>query len=209
MKLPASQVWRKVSVKLLPFSDAATDELPLGRLLRLSLFQISVGIGLVLLNGTLNRVMIVELGVAAWLVSAIVALPVLVAPLRALIGFKSDNHRSAIGWKRVPYIWMGTVAQFGGLALLPFSMLVMSGQGELENTAWFGQLGVSLSFILVGIGLHTAQTAGVSLATDIAPEDSRPRVVPRPYRCDSCLSTPGWLHDPQRRDVCCGLHCTR
>ena len=38
-------------------------ELPLGRLLRLSLFQVSVGIAMVLLIGTLNRVMIVELGV--------------------------------------------------------------------------------------------------------------------------------------------------
>jgi hypothetical protein len=37
---------------------------PLGRLLRLSLFQVSVGMAVALLNGTLNRVMIVELGVA-------------------------------------------------------------------------------------------------------------------------------------------------
>ena len=40
------------------------------RLLRLSLFQVSVGMALVLLIGTLNRVMIVELGVPASLVGA-------------------------------------------------------------------------------------------------------------------------------------------
>mgnify|MGYP005686451467 CR=1 FL=1 len=51
--------------KLLPFSDAASADLPLGQLLRLSLFQISVGMATVLLLGTLNRVMIVELGVPA------------------------------------------------------------------------------------------------------------------------------------------------
>ena len=45
-------------------------ELPLARLLRLSLFQVSVGMAAVLLIGTLNRVMIVELGVPAWLVAA-------------------------------------------------------------------------------------------------------------------------------------------
>ena len=55
--------------RFLPFADAATAELPLGRLLRLSLFQVSVGIAVVLLNGTLNRVMIVELGVPTWLVA--------------------------------------------------------------------------------------------------------------------------------------------
>jgi BCD family chlorophyll transporter-like MFS transporter len=34
-----------------------------------------------------------------------------------------------------------------------------------------------LAFLLVGAGMHTAQTAGLALATDLAPEDSRPRVV--------------------------------
>ncbi|ESQ13379.1 MAG: hypothetical protein N838_15405 [Thiohalocapsa sp. PB-PSB1] len=59
----------------LPFADAATEQLPLSRLLRLSLFQVSVGMAMVMLYGTLNRVMVVELGVSAWLVSLMVALP--------------------------------------------------------------------------------------------------------------------------------------
>ncbi|MEI7785910.1 MAG: hypothetical protein WCK08_16080, partial [Betaproteobacteria bacterium] len=50
----------------LPFADAASSELPLGRLLRLSLFQAAIGMTTALLVGTLNRVMIVELGVPAW-----------------------------------------------------------------------------------------------------------------------------------------------
>ena len=63
----------QISKGLLPFSDAATEALPLMQLLRLSLFQISAGMATVLLLGTLNRVMIVELGVKASLV-AIMAL---------------------------------------------------------------------------------------------------------------------------------------
>ena len=94
--------WERLQPRFLPFADAATPELPLGRLLRLSMFQFSVGMAVVLLNGTLNRVMIVELGVAAWLVSLMVALPLVFAPLRALIGFRSDHHRSVLGWRRVP-----------------------------------------------------------------------------------------------------------
>ena len=77
--------------KLLPFSDAASADLPLGQLLRLSLFQISVGMATVLLLGTLNRVMIVELGVPATIVAFMVAIPVLIAPFRAALGFKSDH----------------------------------------------------------------------------------------------------------------------
>ena len=62
-------MWQRVGTRFLPFADAASVDLPLSRLLRLSLFQVSVAIAAVLLTGTLNRVMIVELHVSAWLVS--------------------------------------------------------------------------------------------------------------------------------------------
>jgi hypothetical protein len=128
------------------FADAATPDLPLSRLLRLSLFQVSVGMALVLLVGTLNRVMIVELKVPATLVAVMVSLPVLYAPLRALIGFRPTHHRSALGWRRVPYIWLGTMIQFGGLAIMPFALLVLSGGGNRPlGRSWVGQAGAAIS----------------------------------------------------------------
>lgn len=170
-----ARAWIRVGPTVLPFADAASDELPLGRLLRLSLFQVSVGMALVLLNGTLNRVMIVELAVPAWLVSLMVSLPLLFAPFRALLGFRSDTHRSSIGWRRVPYIWVGTLLQWGGLAIMPFALIVLS--GDTHGPAAYGYLSAALAFLLVGAGLHTTQTAGLALATDLAPADARPRVV--------------------------------
>ena len=92
-------------MRFMPFAEAASDDLPLSRLLRLALFQVSVGMAMVLLVGTLNRVMIVELEVSASLVGVMISLPLLFAPFRALIGYKSDTHKSALGWRRVPYIW--------------------------------------------------------------------------------------------------------
>jgi BCD family chlorophyll transporter-like MFS transporter len=170
-----ARAWLRVGTRFLPFADAATEELPLGRLLRLSLFQVSVGMALVLLTGTLNRVMIVELGVPAWLVSLMVSLPIVFAPLRALVGFRSDTHRSALGWRRVPYIWLGTLLQFGGLAIMPFALILLS--GDSNGPAWVGHAGAALAFLLTGAGLHTTQTAGLALATDLAPAQTRPRVV--------------------------------
>jgi len=167
-----------IGPRFLPFADAATAELPLRRLLRLALFQVSVGMSLVLLIGTLNRVMIVELGVAASLVSAMLALPLLAAPFRAIIGFKSDNHQSALGWRRVPFIWMGTLLQFGGFAIMPFALLVLSGAGQSgEAPTWIGHAAAALAFLLVGSGVHTTQTVGLALATDLAPTESQPKVV--------------------------------
>lgn len=167
--------WGRVSLRFLPFADAATAELPTGRLLRLSLFQVSVAMAVVLLNGTLNRVMIVEMGVPSAIVALMVSLPLLFAPFRALVGFRSDNHRSALGWRRVPYIWIGTMLQFGGLAIMPFALIVLS--GDSNGPAWIGHVAAGMAFLLVGAGLHTTQTAGLALATDVAPEASRPRVI--------------------------------
>ena len=169
-----SSGWTRVAPRFLPFADAASPELPIGRLLRLSLFQVSVGMAVVLLTGTLNRVMILELSVPAWLVSLMVALPLVFAPFRALIGHKSDVHKSYLGWRRVPYIWTGTLLQFGGLSFMPFAILLMSeGGGPLL----VGHMATALAFLLVGAGLHTTQTAGLALATDLSTEENRPRVV--------------------------------
>ena len=160
---------------LLPFADAATAELPMGRLLRLSLFQVTVGMAAVLLIGTLNRVMIVELNVPSWIVAIMLALPLLFAPFRALVGFRSDNHRSFLGWRRTPYIWFGAMLQFGGLAIMPFALLILS--GDTTGPLFVGHVAAALAFLLVGAGLHTVQTVGLALATDLAPEHARPRVV--------------------------------
>ncbi|GMA76259.1 hypothetical protein GCM10025880_26760 [Methylorubrum aminovorans] len=78
--LAITQALLRLGPAILPFADAATKELPLGRLMRLALFQVTVGMAAVLLIGTLNRVMIVELAVPAWIVAVMLSLPLLFAP---------------------------------------------------------------------------------------------------------------------------------
>lgn len=175
MIIPKSMV-KKLSASWLPFADAASDELPLGQLLRLSLFQVSVGMATVMLLGTLNRVMIVELGVPAVVVALMIALPVLSAPFRALLGFRSDTHRSAIGWKRIPYLWFGSLWQMGGLAVMPFALIVLSGD-QTHGPSWAGEVLAALAFLMTGLGMHMTQTAGLALAADRATDETRPRVV--------------------------------
>jgi BCD family chlorophyll transporter-like MFS transporter len=173
-----SPAWAmRITQRYVPFSDAASNELPLGRLLRLSLFQLSIGMTMALLVGTLNRVMIVELGVPAWWVALSVALPLVFAPLRALIGYRSDTHPSALGLKRLPYLWIGTLLMFGGLAIMPFALLLLSLPQGHGVEVWAGRIGAALAFLLVGAGMQITQTAGLALASDVSPEDKRPRVV--------------------------------
>jgi MFS transporter, BCD family, chlorophyll transporter len=185
------RAWIGLGSRFLPFADAATPDLPLPRLLRLSLFQVSVGMSLVLLVGTLNRVMIVELGVPASLVAVMLAIPLVFAPFRALIGFKSDNHRSELGWKRVPYIYKGTMIQFGGLAIMPFALLVLSGSGNAAHVpTWIGQVSAGIASCLSA----RAYTLPRLLASP-SPPISLPSNRSRRW-WGSCMSCCCWARSP-------------
>jgi BCD family chlorophyll transporter-like MFS transporter len=68
--------------------------------------------------------------------------------------------------------------QFGGLAFMPFALLVLGGRGDAASwPAWVGPMGAAAAFLLVGAGVHTTQTAGLALATDLARPQDRPKVV--------------------------------
>ena len=174
-RINVARVWTRLPAQWLPFADAGTVEFPLRRLLRLGCFQLAVGMAMTLLTGTLNRVMIVELGVPTALVALMVSVPLLAAPFRALIGHRSDTHRSVLGWRRVPFIWFGSLLQFGGLAIMPFALILLS--GDTNGSVASARIAAAMAFALVGIGMHTTQTAGLALATDLAPERVRPRAV--------------------------------
>ncbi|MES2550220.1 MAG: PucC family protein [Pseudomonadota bacterium] len=170
----------KLGPRWMPFADAASEDLPIGQLWRLALFQVSVGMAQVLLLGTLNRVMIVELSVPAMVVALMISIPVLVAPFRALLGHRSDTYRSALGWKRIPYLWFGSLWQMGGLAVMPFALIVLSGD-QFKGPTWAGEVLAAVAFLMAGLGMHMVQTAGLALAADRATDDTRPRVVAMLY----------------------------
>ena len=170
---------QSLMLQYVPFADAASPDLPMARLFRLALFQLSVGMTMALLVGTLNRVMIIELQVPAWWVAVSVALPLVFAPLRAMIGYRSDTHPSALGLRRIPYMWMGTILMFGGLAIMPFALLGLS--EPREGYLWVIRFGAAMAFLCVGAGMQITQTAGLALASDVSPVDKRPRVVALMY----------------------------
>jgi BCD family chlorophyll transporter-like MFS transporter len=82
---------------------------------------------------------------------------------------------SVLGWRRVPYIWFGTLMQFGGLAMMPVALLILS--GDTTGNPNVGVFASFFAFLCTGLGSHMVQTAGLALATDITPEKDQPRVV--------------------------------
>jgi BCD family chlorophyll transporter-like MFS transporter len=129
-------------------------------IVRLGLVQASLGAIVVLTTSTLNRVMVVELGLAALVPGLLVALHYAVQMTRPRMGFGSDA-----GSRRTPWI-------AGGMAVL-----AVGGVGAAASTAWMstaptaGLVAAAFSFVLVGLGVSAAGTSLlVLLATRVQPE---------------------------------------
>ena len=133
-----------------------------GGVFRLGLVQACLGAIVVLTTSTLNRVMVVELGLPALLPGLLVALHYLVQVVRPRMGFGSD-----VGGRRTPWI-------VGGMA-----MLAAGGVGAAVATVWMAEtrlLGMALgvaSFLMIGVGVSAAGTSLLVLLAKCVPEDRR------------------------------------
>lgn len=127
---------------------------------RLGLVQASLGSIVVLTNSTLNRVMVVELGLAALIPGLLVGIHYAVQLSRPVWG-----HRSDVGKSRTAWI-------LGGLALL-----AISGTAAAATTFWFeadfllGFIASVVTFIFIGVGIGASGTCLLAMmATKTAPE---------------------------------------
>lgn len=141
---------------------------------RLGLFQLGIGLSLAPITGTLNRVLIDDIGIAAALVAILISLHYFVSPVRAFIGYRSDKARSLGKW-RTPYIVLGVMLTYGGLATAPFALILMSGDGVVP--VWVAFPACMLIFLAYGIGINIVETIYLALVSDITPPKERGKVL--------------------------------
>ncbi|QEE45147.1 BCD family MFS transporter [Rhizobium sp. WL3] len=121
-------------------------------IIRLGLVQAALGAIVVLTTSTLNRVMIVELGLAAVIPGLLVGLHYGIQITRPVWGHKSDTGRSRTLWI------------IGGLALL-----ACAGTGAAATTLLFEQsflagiIAAVLAYLLIGIGIGASGTSLLAL----------------------------------------------
>lgn len=141
---------------------------------RLGLFQFGVGLCLAPITGTLNRVLIDELSIGAAIVSVLISLHYFVSPVRAIIGYRSDEARSLGKW-RTPYLVLGVMLTYGGLACAPFALILLGGHGALPFIpAFIVCIGIFLAY---GAGINIVETIYLALVSDITPPESRGKVL--------------------------------
>lgn len=137
---------------------------------RLALFPLGLGLAMVLVSGTLNRVMIVELGLPASLVGLFFAMTLIVSPTRVWLGYLSDGHPLR-GKRREPYIALGALCV--AASVIGMTLLVTRAGG---NRAVIIPGGL-LAFVGYGVSLNLASNSFEALLADRFHGHARPRAV--------------------------------
>jgi MFS transporter, BCD family, chlorophyll transporter len=133
-------------------------------IVRLGLVQAALGAMVVLTTSTLNRVMVVELGLPALLPGILVALHYAVQISRPRMGFGSD-----VGGRRTPWI-------VGGLAVLALGAVGAAAATALMGTSRPAGIALALlCFVAIGFGVSASGTnLLVLLAKRVAPQRRAP-----------------------------------
>ncbi len=127
---------------------------------RLGLVQAAIGMVVVLMTSTLNRVMVVEVGLAATVPGLLVGLHFAVQALRPRMG-----HGSDASGRRTPWI-------VGGMLLLVLASLGASAATALLATDRAAGLLLSIvAFALIGVGIAASSTPFLALLAErVGPE---------------------------------------
>jgi BCD family chlorophyll transporter-like MFS transporter len=126
---------------MIPASNKASTGLSWWHIVRLGLIQTSLGGIVVLTTSTLNRIMVVELALAATIPGFLVTIHHVVQLARPRIGYGSD-----VGGRRTPWI-------IGGMFILGLGgVLAALGTTLIPNQYWLGLSVSALGFFAIGVG---------------------------------------------------------
>ena len=129
-------------------------------LIQLSLVHVGVSLTVVPITGTLNRVMIADMGIPAVLVGLLVALPYMLSPLQVFVGDYADR-RSLWGLHRSPWMLIGgLMASFG-------SYMAAHVVFYMDEHFLPGLIASFAVFALWGVGVNVASVSYLSLASEL------------------------------------------
>jgi BCD family chlorophyll transporter-like MFS transporter len=129
-----------------------------------------VGLTLLPIDSTLNRIMITELGISATLVALLVSVPYLLSPMQLWIG--SLGEQCPIwGYHRSPYIIIGLFLCAFGAASSPTAAFA------IYEGLWWGIPFGFVAFGAWGFGFNFATVSYLALATELSSPQERSKTV--------------------------------
>lgn len=138
------------------------------RSLKLGSFHIGSSFADLLTSAVWNRILISDLGVAAWPVALLSALRYFLAPLSLWAGRRSDT-KPIFGSRRVAYIWLGRLLMLLALPLLPLSTVAIA----RDTSSLVGWGLAVVSFVVYGAGTLISGAPFLALVHDSAPYTRR------------------------------------
>jgi len=142
------------------------------RSLKLGSFHIGSSLSDLLASAVWNRILISDLGIAAWPVALLSALRYFLAPLTLWAGHRSDTQ-PILGSRRIAYIWLGRLLMLLALPLLPLSTVALA----RDSGAPLGWGLALLSFLTYGVGTLMSGAPFLALVHDSAPYSRRGQAV--------------------------------
>ncbi len=136
------------------------------KILQLCLPKVSIGWAFALLTVNFNRIAIHELAVPAFLITTMIGLYHFLSPFQVFFGRVSDRL-ALFGFRRVPYLAIGTVLAASIFPLLPILAVEMS-----KGNLWAFVAGYAL-LILFGIGHAMSGNAHYALVAEAISEKRR------------------------------------
>ena len=134
------------------------------KVIQLALVHVGVSITVVPVTSTLNRIMIADMKMSAFLVSVLVALPALLSPLQVAIGNWADRN-PLWGMYRSPWILIGGLMAAFGSYFTAHAAYLMNDQFGI------GLLAAIVTFIVWGLGVNMASVSYLSLVTDLTNDE--------------------------------------
>lgn len=165
-----SQSLTEYSPVISSMAQQAGRTVPLIRVFQICLLQISTAIAFVLMNSTLNRVMIVEFKLDAWLVGVLIGLHNLFAFIRPVVGHYSDTHL-LFGYRRTPNILLGNLITVVGLLLSVYGVVMMQTDFAMGLTM------AVAAFLCYGLGVNITGTMYFALLADSAGDKHKSKGV--------------------------------
>lgn len=155
-----------------PVTEQEAPVFSIPRSFKLGSFHIGSSLADLLTSAIWNRILISDLGIAAWPVALLTALRYFLAPLTLWAGHRSDT-RPILGSRRVAYIWLGRLLMLLALPLLPLSTVAIA-----RDTASLLGWGLAfVSFLTFGVGTLISGAPFLALVHDSAPYEKRGQAV--------------------------------
>ncbi len=142
------------------------------RSLKLGSFHLGSSFSDLLTSAVWNRILISDLGIAAWPVALLSALRYFLAPLTLWAGHRSDTT-PILGSRRLAYIWLGRLMMLLALPLLPLSTVAIA----RDTGSAVGWTVAVLSFVVYGAGTLISGAPFLALVHDGAPYGRRGQAV--------------------------------